>query len=51
MKLTHTVAASAVLAGAIAAAVAAPPTARTNPLKVSIVAATGKAATSWARWT
>jgi peptidyl-Lys metalloendopeptidase len=43
MKLTHTVAASAVLAGAIAAAVAAPPTARTNPLKVSIVAATGKA--------
>jgi peptidyl-Lys metalloendopeptidase len=43
MKLTHTVAASAVLAGAIAAAVAAPPVARTNPLKVSIGAATGKA--------
>jgi peptidyl-Lys metalloendopeptidase len=43
MKLLHTVAASAVLAGAIAAATAAPPSARTNPLKIGIVAATGKA--------
>ena len=41
LSLSHTVAASAVLAGAIAAAVAAPSTARTNPLKISMVAATG----------
>ena len=41
LSLSHTVAASAVLAGAIAAAVAAPSTARTNPLQISMVAATG----------
>jgi len=41
MKLSpsKTVAGVAVLAGAIAAAVAAPPSARTNPLRVSMVAA------------
>ena len=42
MKLSpsKTLACTAVLAGAIAAAVAAPPSARTNPLQVSMVAAT-----------
>jgi peptidyl-Lys metalloendopeptidase len=45
MKISpsKTVACTAVLAGAIAAATAAPPAARTNPLKVSMVAATGTA--------
>jgi len=37
LSVRHTVAASAILAGAIAAAVAAPPSARTNPLQVSLV--------------
>lgn len=45
MKLSpsNTLACTAVLAGAIAAAVAAPPSAKTNPLKISMVAATGSA--------
>jgi peptidyl-Lys metalloendopeptidase len=43
LSLSTTVAASAVLAGAIAAAVAAPPAASSNPLKISMVAATGQA--------
>ncbi|BCT93437.1 peptidase M35 [Lysobacter helvus] len=37
LSVRHTVAATAILAGAIAAAVAAPPSARTNPLQVSLV--------------
>jgi peptidyl-Lys metalloendopeptidase len=37
LSVRHTVAASAILAGAIAAAVAAPPSARTNPLQVGLV--------------
>jgi peptidyl-Lys metalloendopeptidase len=37
LSIRTTVAASAILAGAIAAAVAAPPSARTNPLQVSLV--------------
>jgi hypothetical protein len=41
--LSSLVAGSAVLAGAIAAATAAPPAARPNPLQVRMVAATGKA--------
>ncbi|MCI4566508.1 M35 family metallo-endopeptidase [Lysobacter sp. CFH 32150] len=40
LSLSQTVACTAVLAGAIAAAVAAPPAAKTNPLRVSMVAAT-----------
>jgi len=43
LSLSSLVAGSAVLAGAIAAATAAPPAARTNPLQVRMVAATGKA--------
>ena len=43
LSVSSLVVGSAVLAGAIAAAVAAPSTARTNPLKVSIVAKTGSA--------
>ena len=45
MKLSpsKTIACTAVLAGAIAAAVAAPPSARTNPLTIGMVAATGSA--------
>ena len=42
-SLSQTLAGSAVLAGAIAAAVASPPTAKTNPLRISMVAATGSA--------
>ena len=42
LSVSSVVAGSAVLAGAIAAATAAPPAARTNPLRVSLVAATGK---------
>jgi len=38
MKLLHVVSGSAVLAGAIAAAVAAPPASKANPLSVSLVA-------------
>jgi peptidyl-Lys metalloendopeptidase len=38
LSVRHTVAASAILAGAIAAAVAAPPSARTNPLQVGLLA-------------
>jgi len=38
-RLMHLVSGSAVLAGAIAAAVAAPPSTRINPLRVSLVAA------------
>ena len=43
LSLSSLVAGSAVLAGAIAAATAAPPAARPNPLQVRMVAATGKA--------
>ncbi|KGQ20415.1 Extracellular protease [Lysobacter dokdonensis DS-58] len=44
LSVSQTVVASAVLAGSIAAATtAAPPSARNNPLQVSMVAATGKA--------
>jgi len=39
LSLSQTVACTAVLAGAIAAAVAAPPAVKTNPLRVSMVAA------------
>lgn len=41
MKILHLVSGSAVLVGALAAATAAPPTARTNPLRISMVAASG----------
>lgn len=44
LRLMHVVSGSAVLAGAIAAAVAAPPASRVNPLRVSMVAASGSAA-------
>ena len=43
MKLLHVVSGSAVLVGALAAAVAAPPSAKSNPLRVSIAAAPGSA--------
>lgn len=43
LRLTHIVSGSAVLVGAIAAAVAAPQTALNNPLRVSLMAATGGA--------
>ncbi len=43
MKLLHIVSGSAVLVGALAAAVAAPPSARSNPLRISIAAASGTA--------
>lgn len=44
LSVSQTVVASALLAGSIAAvSTAAPPTARNNPLQVSMVAATGKA--------
>lgn len=38
-RLMHVVSCSAVLAGAIAAAVAAPPVSKVNPLRISLVAA------------
>jgi len=43
LSLSQTLAGTAVLAGAIAAAVAAPPANKANPLRVSMVAATGSA--------
>lgn len=43
LRLMHVVSCSAVLAGAIAAAVAAPPASKSNPLRVSMVAASGNA--------
>lgn len=43
LSLSQTLAGTAVLAGAIAAAVAAPPANKSNPLRVSMVAATGSA--------
>ena len=39
----HVVSGAAVLAGAVAAATAAPPLAKTNPLRISVVAASGTA--------
>src|SRR5688572_5668106 len=41
LSLSQTLAGTAVLAGAIAAATAAPPAAKSNPLRVSMVAASG----------
>ena len=43
LSLSQSLAGTAVLAGAIAAAVAAPPASKSNPLRVSMVAATGSA--------
>ncbi len=43
MKLMHVVSGSAVLAGALAAAVAAPPLSKPNPLRISMAAASGSA--------
>ncbi|MFD0738350.1 M35 family metallo-endopeptidase [Lysobacter koreensis] len=44
LRLMHVMSGSAVLAGAIAAAVAAPPASKVNPLRVSMLAASGSAA-------
>lgn len=43
MKLMHVVSGSAVLVGALAAAIAAPPSSQSNPLRIGMAAASGSA--------